>query len=154
MQRCLILEKINLRKIWATRHFCQPHVPIVLLTWKMGGFKQKVVCSEFVFNRLIYPSIHPSINKKQIFILTRFVWDPPRWHSLKSWLKPYSCRYQTWVDKLGNYYLLSIFMVCIVDKAKSSWTTLLILHHPHTEGLSWEHKSYQDEQSDWCQQST
>lgn len=41
--------------------------------------------------------------------------------------------------KLGNFYLLGIFMMCIVDKAKSSWTTLLVLHHPHTEGISWEH---------------
>ncbi len=30
----------------ATKHTCQSHVPILLVTWAMGGFKQKVLSSK------------------------------------------------------------------------------------------------------------
>ncbi len=42
----------------ATKHTCQSHVPILLVTWKMGGFKQKVLSSKlFIRSRYEYLEI-------------------------------------------------------------------------------------------------
>ncbi len=41
---CLNIQLIGRTR--ATKHTCQSHVPILLLTWKMGGFKQKVLSSK------------------------------------------------------------------------------------------------------------
>ncbi len=53
---CLNIQLIGHTR--ATKHTCQSHVPILLLTWKMGGFKQKVPSSKlFIRSRYEYLEI-------------------------------------------------------------------------------------------------
>ncbi len=51
---CLNIQLIGHTR--ATKHTCQSHVPILLLTWKMDGFKQKVISSK-LFIRSSYENL-------------------------------------------------------------------------------------------------